>query len=210
MNGTEALGQSLSELGSFFDGRSWKYCLVGGLAANCWGRPRFTQDIDITVYTEVGREADVIRELLTSFHSRLDRAEARQFAIDHRVLLLTSRAGIQIDVALGALGFEEQMVERAPRYEILPSILVPVATAEDVVIMKAIAGRPQDWMDIEGILAKQRSKLDWTYIDATLPPLLELADASDRISQLIAVKRKVEAAATLQTRPRIRPPDKKE
>jgi nucleotidyltransferase AbiEii toxin of type IV toxin-antitoxin system len=195
MNGTEALTQTLTDLSCFFEGRSWKYCLIGALAANRWGRPRFTGDVDITVLARIGDEEAIVDALLAAFRSRLDLSDARQFALDNRVLLLISQSGIDIDIALGALAFEEHMLDRAIPYDVLPGIRLPVATAEDVVIMKTVAGRPQDWLDIEGVLAKQRNKLDWKHIDGTLSSLLELAEAPERAAQLAAVKQKIDAAA---------------
>ncbi len=38
------------------------------------------------------------------------------------------------------------------------------STAEDLIIHKAIADRPKDWMDIEGVIWRQRGKLDVPYL----------------------------------------------
>ena len=53
---------------------------------------------------------------------------------------------------------------------------VPVRTcsAEDLIVMKAFAARPRDWLDIEGIIIRQTGKLDWAYIVTQLEPLVEL------------------------------------
>lgn len=40
----------------------------------------------------------------------------------------------------------------------------PVASAEDLIIHKAISERERDWTDIEGILTRQGEALDETYI----------------------------------------------
>ena len=59
-------------------------------------------------------------------------------------------------------GFREQIVSRATKLSIA-NREVYVATAEDLVLMKVLAGRPQDDQDIQGITAIQGSRLDWDY-----------------------------------------------
>jgi hypothetical protein len=41
--------------------------------------------------------------------------------------------------------------------------LVPVVTAEDLLVMKILAGRPQDEQDARGIVTVQKDRLDWDY-----------------------------------------------
>jgi hypothetical protein len=43
-----------------------------------------------------------------------------------------------------------------------------------LVVFKAFADRPQDWLDIEGIVAKSGARIDWDEVRADLRPLLEL------------------------------------
>lgn len=42
------------------------------------------------------------------------------------------------------------------------------------IVLKAFASRPKDWVDVEGVLARQRDALNWRYIWAQLRPLAEL------------------------------------
>lgn len=51
--------------------------------------------------------------LLERFCARIP--DGRDFALKHRTLLLESREGIPIDVALGGIDFEELVVSRANR-----------------------------------------------------------------------------------------------
>ena len=48
------------------------------------------------------------------------RADAREFALRHRVVLVRSQAGVPVDVALGAMPFEERAVARASEFVIQP------------------------------------------------------------------------------------------
>jgi hypothetical protein len=49
--------------------------------------------------------------LLAAYEGRI--ADARDFALRHRVLLLRAAGGAGIDISLGALPFEESVVRRA-------------------------------------------------------------------------------------------------
>jgi hypothetical protein len=202
MNGTNDLAQSLKELQSFFDGRQWKYCLIGGLAANRWGEVRFTRDIDLVILAELGEEEIRVDELLQAFHPRAGKRETRQFALENRVLLLKSSTGVPIDVSLGALGFEQQMLDRAKSATIVRGQKFRVASPEDMIVMKTVAGRPQDWRDIEGIIAKQGASLDWKYVATWLNPLLESLEASERSDQLDSLRRRIASTAPLGMSPK--------
>ena len=58
----------------------------------------------------------VIDPLLEQFDMRLD--DGRAFALRHRVLLLRATNTVPIDIALGALPFEERAAHRATRWAI--------------------------------------------------------------------------------------------
>lgn len=104
-----------------------------------WGEPRVTQDVDVTLLTGFGGEETYIETLLRQFPARIE--NARQFALQNRVLLLTSASGIGIDVALGGLPFEESVVSRATQFEYLPKLPLLTCSAEDLIILKAFADR---------------------------------------------------------------------
>jgi hypothetical protein len=56
--------------------------------------------------------------------------------------------------------------------------------------MKAFAARPQDWIDIEGVLIRQRRLLDWSYIYTNLEPLAELKEMPVLVGQLRRLEEK--------------------
>jgi hypothetical protein len=53
-------------------------------------------------------------------------------------------------------------------------------------VLKAFAGRGQDWVDVERIIVRQTRKLDWNYIREQLQPLAELKEAPEILDQLEA------------------------
>jgi hypothetical protein len=160
----------------------WKACIIGGLAVLRWGEPRTTQDVDVTLLTGYGGEQPYVDALLAAFLPRLP--DAREFALRHRVLLLESRDGVPIDVALGAMPFEERAIERASPFEIAPGARITTCACEDLVVLKAFAGREKDWLDIEGIVARQRGRIKASLVFEELAPLIELKGAGDTKQRL--------------------------
>jgi predicted nucleotidyltransferase len=178
--------QAAFEVQKLLDKQRWKYCFIGGIAVQKWGQVRFTDDIDLTILTGFGNEEEYIDRLLHHFHARV--ADARAFAIHNRVLLLVDKNRFEIDVSCGAFPFEESAVVRARKVQIKPGIRLKLCSAEDLIVFKAFANRPLDWIDIEGIIAKQsKAKLDWKYINDQLTPLAALKEEPEIVVKLRAL-----------------------
>ena len=64
-------------------------------------------------------------------------------------------------------------------------------SAEDLVVMKAFASRPKDWVDVEGILIRQHGRLDWAYVEAQLGPLVELKEEPVILARLASMREQV-------------------
>src|SRR5512147_908252 len=101
MSGLIGVLAAAAEVEAFCHSRSWRFCFIGGIAVQRWGMPRFTQDVDLTLLTGWGSEAQYVDAVLARFSGRL--ADTRRFALEHRVLLVRTAAGVDIDVALGAM-----------------------------------------------------------------------------------------------------------
>lgn len=179
MDETTLIPDALRELRQFLDAQGWEYCLIGGLAAGRWGEARFTHDIDVVVKSGFGDEQTVIKRLLKRFKRRI--ADAAEFAKVVRTVLVTAKNGIGIDISLGALAFEEEMLSRAKPTTILAGVEFRTARPEDIIVMKSIAGRPIDVKDIEGIIAAQGKSLDLKYIRHWLNDLAELWTEVDAV-----------------------------
>jgi hypothetical protein len=67
--------------------------------------------------------------------------------------------GVGIDIALAAIPFEERVLARSTAFEFLPGAGIRTCSAEDLIVYKAFADRPRDWVDVEGILLRQQGGL---------------------------------------------------
>lgn len=161
-----------AEIQQFCGGRGWRSCIIGGVALQRWGEPRQTLDADLTLVTAFGDEGRYIDALLGAFEPRLP--DARDFALKHRVLLLTAANAVPLDVALGGLPFEERSVDRSTVFDVGEGVQLRICSAEDLIIHKVFAGRGQDWVDVRGILVRQTGKLDLGLVREELRPLLDL------------------------------------
>ena len=72
-------------------------------------------------------------------------------------MLLTLR------VSLAALPYEELAIQRSSYFDYSPGISLRTCSAEDLIVLKAFAGRGQDWADVERVIVRQTGKLDWDY-----------------------------------------------
>lgn len=147
----KAFLEVLSDLSAWLDVTQGPAMIVGGIAASVLGRPRATRDIDVLAFLSEDRWAGALDA--ASRYGILPRIEnPLDFARRSRVLLLRhEESGVDIDVILGRLPYEEEAIERGDFHD-LGGVRVKLPRVEDLLIMKAIAQRPQDLRDIEGLL----------------------------------------------------------
>ncbi len=172
--------ECLRELVRWFDAEKVPGVIVGGMAVNLLGRERATQDIDALVCVD----EDAWAELIASgapygFVPRL--RDPLALAAKVRVIPLAhSPTGVTVDVILGALPFEHEVIKRSVRKE-ARGIDVPLPTPADLIVMKIIASRPRDLGDIEGLLdknprlsiARVRKIVEQLAVGLDLPDLVE-------------------------------------
>ena len=180
-----ALFEAAREVCDFMTESRWKFCIIGGLAVLRCGEARLTQDVDFTLITGFGNEEDFIAPLLDHFSGRID--DAASFAQVNRVLLLKTSCEIPFDISLGALPYEEKIVENATLFSFNEKTVLPTCSADDLFIMKLFAAREKDWRDAEGIVLRQGKKLKRSYI---LSHLDELCRATDR-PEILDVARRI-------------------
>jgi hypothetical protein len=174
--------RAAAELQALCESQQWRFCCIGGLAVLRWGEPRETADVDLTLLTGFGGEERFVRALLARYEPRIE--DALGFALSRRVLLVRAPSGVGLDIALAGLPFEESVIARSSLFAYSPESLLRTCSAEDLIVLKAFASRAKDWLDVEGIIIRQRGKLDWNYIFAHLSPLTELKEAPELIDEL--------------------------
>lgn len=180
------LAELLEGLSSAFADLGLRWYLFGAQAAIVYGAARLTADVDVTVdpaETPVRALLDALAR--SGFEARV--ADAEELAGRARVLpVVHASTQMPVDVVLAGPGLEERFFERARRLDVA-GVEVPVVAAEDLLVMKILAGRPKDDEDAAAILAAREGSLDVDSIEATLRLLEEALDRSDLIARLRAL-----------------------
>ncbi|MBS0614810.1 MAG: nucleotidyltransferase, partial [Proteobacteria bacterium] len=143
--------QVLADLTGWLEHASVPSMIIGGVAVAVLGRPRATRDVDTLALMPEDRWASVLSVAKRhGIEARIDKP--LDFARRTHVLLVRHIAtGIDIDVLLGRLPYQEDAVGRGKIHN-LGGVRVRLPQVEDLLIMKAVAQRPQDVRDIEGLL----------------------------------------------------------
>lgn len=143
--------QPLTALQHLLDRFSAQGVIIGGIATGFLGKPRFTVDLDAMFFASV-KDVPHILEMAKEEGIEPRTDKVMEFAQKSRVLLLRHKAsGASIDISLGALPFEEEVVARSQVYDVgLLSVRLP--TPEDLIILKAVAHRPKDLIDIQTVI----------------------------------------------------------
>lgn len=167
--------EALNRLLSYFGHRG---VVIGGIAVSLLSRPRFTEDLDAMLLLSVN---DIPHFLAIAEKEgilpRIDQAE--DFAKRSRVLLLRHEPSqTDIDISLGILPFEEEVVQRSVAHRIDDTLTVRLPTPEDLIIMKAIAHRSKDLLDIQGII-QANPKLDRERIQKWVTQFAELLETPE-------------------------------
>lgn len=164
--------------------------LIGGIAVIVRGVPRLTRDVDATIAGGTMGLADLIGRLRAhQIVPRID--DAADFAEAHQVLLLRHEpSGVDVDLSIGWLPFELDALAAAQPLEVA-GVLVKVARAEDLIVYKAVAFRPQDQQDIERLLVLYGSSVDLTRIRRLVAEFAAALDEPGRLDAVEQVIRRV-------------------
>jgi len=150
----EPLWSPLSALPKLIEAFDNRGIIIGGVAASILGKPRLTADADAIILLSVDDIPQLIERaekegLVPRLH------DAADFARRNRIFLLRhEKSGVAVDISLGLLPFEIEAVERSQECEV-GQLNLRLPTPEDLIILKAVAHRPKDMLDIEAIVAMQ-------------------------------------------------------
>jgi hypothetical protein len=187
--GDESL-QVIQEVTSIFTALDIIYALGGSMASSLLGKPRFTEDADITVEPFPGREQELVARFGPDYYLSLAAVEeaVRQrssFNIVH------TTSGFKIDVFLRKdRPFEESVIRRRLTVAVSehPGESIILVSPEDIILLKLEwfrrGGEVSDrqWGDILGVFKVQSGKLDDAYLDYWAADL--------KVSDLLARARK--------------------
>ena len=136
-----------------------RYAVIGAHAVNAWLEPRFTADIDLTIELT----AETSRELAAAF----ERAGLSQTRIHGTgaasgpdfVRFASADRRVTVEFQVAKTEFQHEVVRRG----VIGAAGLRVATVEDLIVLKLIANRPKDQLDLLGMVALP--SIDWAYVE---------------------------------------------
>ncbi|MCC7536270.1 MAG: hypothetical protein IT379_08655 [Deltaproteobacteria bacterium] len=176
------LERALEALRLALDSTRAAWMTIGGIAVIARGVHRLTTDIDAAVRGDAVEIGALLQALATQeIVGRIPDVEA--FGRTNLVLLLEHvPTRVPLDVSLAWTGFERDAISARSDAR-FGRVVVPMATAEDLVILKAVAGRPKDIEDVVGLLVLHRG-IDLVRVRTCVAELAFLAEVPEIVEEL--------------------------
>lgn len=155
------------------------YALIGAMAMGAWVRGRATMDLDILVGTSKRPKSaiDHVRLKLTARGWSVAQYSHEHETIPHRIRTQTPK-GFMADLIFAHAPIHHRIIDSSQPTSVGKRLRFPVAGPEGIIVLKLIAGRRQDLIDVERLLTE--AKLDKTLLfslakEAGTEPLLKRA-----------------------------------
>jgi hypothetical protein len=196
------LERALEALARALDDTSAPWMIIGGIAVIARGVRRFTTDIDVAVRGDAIAVADLVAAL--AVHDIQPRIpQAARFARENLVLLARhAPTGVDLDVSLAWSAFEHRALAAATSVR-FGRARARMSTAEDLVVFKAIAGRPRDLDDAEALLVLH-PQMNRVRVRERVVELAQLAEAPELVGDFDAMLSRVPRAKGVAAARRVR------
>lgn len=146
-----------------------KYIILGGIAVSIYGEPRLTADIDVNIIFDKRKISEFFKGAKKhGFYPAFPDTE--NIAKETGVIPVNFIKGKTIgkfDIIIAENMLEYTAIERGRIKKIGP-IRVRLISPEDLIIHKIASSRPRDIEDVNGILIRQKGRLDINYIQRWL------------------------------------------
>ncbi|MEW6544050.1 MAG: nucleotidyltransferase [Nitrospirota bacterium] len=142
------------------------YALAGGLAYSALVEPRATTDVDVLILLEATNSDQIARLFSGVFDSVVPHQAPMLFKGGSiwRVIGIKDEREVIVDLLLAHSAFHRQALARKRTVD-FEGLALPIVTLEDLILLKAMAGRLQDLADIERICQRPDLQVDWSYVE---------------------------------------------
>jgi Nucleotidyl transferase of unknown function (DUF2204) len=169
----DLLEKAVSALTSVFNKKKIKYVLIGGQAVSRLTRPRYTKDLDFLIdipqmtlpglleeINELGGDADLLPSIK---------------AWNQNHMLMFHFKDIRVDWLKPVIPAYAHVIQHGTPVD-LNGQIVNVASAEGLILLKLLANRTQDQVDVESLISTKRDSLNLAWIDSEWQTIGELTD----------------------------------
>src|SRR5262245_26660694 len=168
------LSNALAEAVAALEQLHIKYALIGGLATSFRSQPRYTKDVDFLLQIPQVTLPKLLADLAARGFNFDELKTIREWTQQHMTTL--SYRGIRIDFLKPVLSTYQHTLDRA-KVVTWRDKPVRVASVEGLILIKLLAFRPQDLIDIENLIAFHRNQLDLDWIRSEWQTVGSLDDA---------------------------------
>lgn len=160
-----SLAEVIASVGALVAAWPHRAAVIGGIAMVARVRPRHTIDVDLVVAVPEGAGARFLE--LARSHGWTDDPTETEALLEGGLLRLfrgpPRDEDPRLDVIFVDSEYLERVLARATPVD-LGVVTLPVATVEDLLLLKLEAHRPQDVDDVLAIKDAYEAVLDWSYV----------------------------------------------
>ncbi len=181
--------------------------IIGGVAASLQGQARATEDVDALLRLDE-RSLDHFLDMAMAQGFKPRIPDAVSFARRSAVLLLEHQASrVGVDLTICRLPFDSDAIDRS-RLIVMGDLQFSVVAPEDLIIMKAIAHRPQDFQDIRAVV-RANPQLDVRRVRTQVQEFAKALDMPELWEDIAVLFRAPRSQAKKVPRKQAKPPRRK-
>jgi hypothetical protein len=156
-----SLADVYKKVATFLNDGGYNYVVIGGIAAGTLGEPRVTADVDVDIVMN--------KEDVAAF---LDEAAKAGFeVVRDKCLESAKQVGVfqigvgeyHVDFIIASTDLETHICNRRTVIK-LYGVDAFFPSPEDLILLKIIPGRKQDFVDAEKVVMRHKGKLDIEYL----------------------------------------------
>jgi hypothetical protein len=170
----------LADLGAVLRALGLRWYVFGAQAVVIHGRPRLTEDVDVTVDLDELSGETLVHKLAVAGFELAEFANEEFVAVTRVLPFVHTATGMSLDVVLAGPGLEQLFLADAEEVE-LGGVRVPVIRAEHLLVTKVLAARSKDLDDAREIL-QRRDDIDLDLVRELLRELERALDQSDLVT----------------------------
>jgi len=172
-----SLKDVLTQIDAFLKHSQIKYAVIGGYAVAAWGEVRATRDIDLLCSAkDLAALKAALNKSGMHFEHRVGDPDDPISDV-MRIDLGFGSETYEVDVIAGIRQAPSRILERSRPVQI-QDLAVPVASPEDIIILKILGGSARDLEDARSILCVQKGRIDLSLIRKLCPlPLMHILES---------------------------------
>jgi hypothetical protein len=164
---------AIVELTTIFENRRLNYVLIGGLAVSQLTQPRFTKDVDFLIEVPKLQLPGVLEDIAAKGGDLDLIPSIKAWNTNH--MLVFQFNGIRVDWLKPVIPAYSHVITHGI-LTTLESVPIRIASTEGLILLKLLAFRPQDKLDIESLVAAKQHNLEVDWIDSEWQTIGELTD----------------------------------